>query len=91
MSEIRIKWDEGDGYITTTEKGTGDAEVPFSSIANEGIDRTNVVSVTTKEGVTRSIKVNQIGLRETFNTSDVGEFVCSDGSTFNVLKDGVQQ
>ena len=74
MSEIKIKWDEGDGYITTTEKGTGDAEVPFASIANEGIDR---------------IKVNQIGLRETFNSADVGEFVCADGSTFNVLKDGV--
>ena len=85
MSEIRIKWDEGDGYITTTEKGTGDAEVSFASIANEGIDRTNVVSVTTKEGVTRSIQVNQIGLRETFDTTDVGAFTCTDG-TFNVLK-----
>lgn len=85
MSEIRIKWDEGDGYITTIGSGTGDAEVPFASIANEGIDRTNVVSVTTKEGVTRSIKVNQIGLRETFDTTDVGAFVCTDG-TFNVLK-----
>lgn len=85
MSEIRIKWNEGDGYIATIGSGAGDAEVPFASVANEGIDRTNVVSVTTKEGVIRTIKVNQIGLRETFDTTDIGAFVCTDG-TFNVLK-----
>lgn len=85
MSEIKIKWNEGDGYITTTENGSGDASVPFSSIANEGIDRQNIINVTTKEGVTRSIKVNQIGLRETFDTTDDGAFICSDGS-LNVLK-----
>lgn len=86
MSEIKIKWDEGDGYITTTGNGSGNAEVPFSSIANEGIDRTNTVTVTTKEGVMKNIKVNQIGLRELFNTTDAGAFVCAEDGTFNVLK-----
>lgn len=87
--EKKIKWNEGDGYIVTIQGGSGDASLPFSSIANEGIDRERIVNVVSKEGIACNVNVKQIGLREVFTTSDSGAFVCSDGGTFNVLKDGV--
>lgn len=84
MSKL-IKWNEGEGHIITSEGGSGDASLPFSSIANEGIDRSQEVSITTKEGVAASVTVRQIGLREVFNAEDSG-FLLADGGTFNVMK-----
>lgn len=81
----QIKWNEGEGYIITSEGGSGDAPVPFSSIANIGIDREQEVTVSTKEGVEATIMVKQTGLREVFNAKD-GGFILANGGTFNVLK-----
>lgn len=90
MSEKKLKWNEGDGYITTVGSGSGDMSVPFSSTPNEGIDREREVYVITKENLSKSVTVRQLGLREVLVGRGDDTFVCADGRTFNVLKDGVQ-
>jgi hypothetical protein len=37
--ETKIKWNEGEGHITTIYDGNGNDEVIVSSNTNEGIDR----------------------------------------------------
>ena len=37
--ETKIKWNEGDGYITATYEGSGSGSASISSDVNEGIDR----------------------------------------------------
>lgn len=82
--ETLIKWNEGDGNIVATYNGSGDGTITFSSdVANEGIDRSQEVQVAT-DNINVSVTVNQIGLREIFNTTD--GFTLADGGTFNVLK-----
>ena len=91
MSEKKLKWNEGDGYITTVAGGSGDMAVPFSSVANDGIDRERIVHVITRKNIVRSVTVRQPGLREILVGRGDDTFLCADGGTFNVLKDGVQQ
>lgn len=82
--ETLIKWNEGDGNIVAVYNGSGDGTITFSSdVANEGIDRSQEVQVT-NDNINVSVIVNQIGLREIFNTAD--GFTLADGGTFNVLK-----
>lgn len=82
--ETLIKWNEGDGNIVAVYNGSGDGTITFSSdVANEGIDRSQEVQVAT-DNINVSVTINQIGLREIFNTTD--SFTLADGGTFNVLK-----
>ena len=86
--ETKIKWNEGDGYITATYEGSGSGSASISSDVNEGIDREQSIKVeTTDKSKSASILVQQEGLREVFAPSD-GLFVLADGGTFNVLKVG---
>lgn len=85
--ETKIKWNEGDGYITATYEGSGSGSASISSDVNEGIDREQSIKVeTTDKSVSATLVVSQEGLREVLTPSD-GEFVLADGGTFNVLKD----
>lgn len=89
--ETKIKWNEGDGYITATYEGSGNGSASISSDVNEGIDRTQSVKVeTTDKSVSAELMVSQVGLREVFEPSD-GLFVLADGGTYNVLKIGGEQ
>lgn len=84
--ETKIKWNEGDGYITATYEGSGSGSASISSDVNEGIDREQSVKVeTTDKSLSAELVVSQVGLREVFEPSD-GGFVLKDGGTFNVLK-----
>lgn len=88
MAETKIKWNEGEGYITASYEGSGNGSASISSDVNEGIDREQSIKVeTTAEGEPKSenILIKQVGLREVFTPTDE-EFVLADGGTFNVLK-----
>jgi hypothetical protein len=86
--EKKIKWNEGEGYITATYEGSGSGSASISSDVNEGIDREQSIKVeTTDKSVSATLLVSQEGLREVFEPSD-GLFVLADGGTFNVLKMG---
>lgn len=88
MEETKIKWNEGEGYITATYEGSGSGSASISSDVNEGIDREQSIKVeTTDKSVSATLVVSQEGLREVFEPSD-GLFVLADGGTFNVLKVG---
>ena len=88
--ETKIKWNEGEGYITATYKGSGSGSASISSDVNEGIDREQSIKVeTTDKSVSATLMVSQEGLREVFEPSD-GGFVLSDGGTFNTLKNELQ-
>lgn len=89
--ETKIKWNEGDGYITATYEGSGSGSASISSDVNEGIDREQSIKVeTTDKSVSATLVVSQEGLREVFAPSD-GDFILADGGTFNVLKGETQQ
>ena len=84
--ETKIKWNEGEGYITATYEGSGNGSASISSDVNEGIDREQSIKVeTTDKSVSATLVVSQEGLREVFFPSD-GNFVLADGGTYNVLK-----
>jgi hypothetical protein len=88
MAETKIKWNEGEGYITASYEGSGNGSASISSDVNEGIDREQSIKVETTNGndpKSENVLVKQVGLREVFEPSD-GEFVLADGGTFNVLK-----
>lgn len=88
MASTVKQWTDGDS-VTFAYNGDGDGSVSVASDVNEGIDRSITIQVETTAGspeVTQAVTINQIGLREVFNTSD-GPFLLSDNSTFNVLKE----
>ena len=85
--ETKIKWNEGEGYITATYEGSGSGFASISSDVNEGIDREQSIKVeTTDKSVSATLMVSQEGLREVFEPLD-GGLVLADSGTFNVLKD----
>ena len=87
--ETKIKWNEGDGYITATYEGSGNGSASISSDENEGIDREQPITVETTYGnnpKSESVNVRQLGKREVLLPSD-GDFILADGGTFNVLKE----
>lgn len=72
--------------ITMAGSGIGSAAVTVSAEVNEGIDEVTDFTITTTNGqVSRNVRVSRKGKREVFDT-----FILADGSTFNVLKDGIQ-
>lgn len=84
--ETKIKWNEGEGYITATYEGSGNGSASISSDVNEGIDREQSIKVETiDKSVSATLLVSQEGLREVFAPSD-GDLILADGGTFNVLK-----
>lgn len=86
--ESKIKWNEGEGYITATYEGSGSGSASISSDVNEGIDREQSITIETTKGNNQKselVIVTQIGKREVFVLSD-GDFILADGKTFNVLK-----
>jgi hypothetical protein len=85
--ETKIKWNEGEGYITATYEGSGNGSASISSDVNEGIDREQSIKVeTTDKSVSATLVVSQEGLREEFVTSDGKVFMTADGEVFGVLK-----
>lgn len=89
--ETKIKWNEGEGYITATYEGSGNGSASISSDVNEGIDREQSIKVeTTDKSVSATLVVSQEGLREIFEPSD-GLFILADGGTYNVLKIGAEE
>lgn len=88
MVEKKIKWNEGEGYITTAYDGSGNGSASISTDANEGVDREQSVLVETTYGEPKdseSVLIRQAGLREVFGVSD-GAFLLKNGGTFNILK-----
>ena len=72
--------------VTMKGSGIGSTIVTVEAGVNEGIDEVvNFTITTTDKQVSRNVKVNRKGKREVFDA-----FKLSDGSTFNVLKDGIQ-
>lgn len=72
--------------VTMKGSGIGTATVTVEAGVNEDIDETiDFIIATTDKKISRNVKVNRKGKREVFDT-----FLLSDGSTFNVLKDGIQ-
>ena len=86
--ETKIKWNEGEGYITATYEGSGNGSASISSDVNEGIDRVQSITVETTQGTGKKsvdVSVKQNGMREVFLASD-GDFILADGGTYNTLK-----
>lgn len=86
--ETKIKWNEGEGYITATYEGSGNGSASIASDVNEGIDREQTITVETTAGNNPKVvgvNVKQLGMREVFMGSD-GDFLLADGGNFNVLK-----
>ena len=71
--------------MTIDYSGDGNGTISIASDENEGIDREQTLSVKNGRGLSADLTVRQEGLREPFNASD-GNFLLSDGDTFNVLK-----
>lgn len=88
MATSTIKWNEGDGNIVATYKGSGDGPISLTSdTPNEGIDREQEITIqTTDKSKSVNVLVKQEGLREIFATTD--GYILADGGTFNVLKVG---
>ena len=88
--ETKIKWNIGDGNIVATYSGSGNAPIDIASdVANEGIDREQVIQVATADKSTSvDVVVRQTGLRQL--VSDSNRYVLCDknGARFAVLKVG---
>lgn len=87
--DTKIKWNDGEGYITATYEGSGDGSAIISSDINEGIDRVQTLTVQTTNGlVEEKVLVSQEGLRQPFGLSGGGVFRIKGGGRFGVLKVG---
>lgn len=85
MATTSKQWNEGEGALTITYTGNGNGTISFSSVLNEGCDRTMTVTASNSHGNSVVVSITQIGLRQPFSGSD-GRFILSGGGTFNVLK-----
>jgi hypothetical protein len=85
MAELVKPWNDG-GSLSVAYEGDGDGSAVFSSDVAEGLDREMIV-VFRDGGRTVAVerKVLQVGMREMFVPND-GDFVPSEGGSFNVLK-----
>lgn len=82
----KIKWEEGEGYITIVYDGKGNSTASVTSDINVGIDRAqSVVLEATNKAASATVTIEQEGMREIFKPAN-GEFVIANGGTFNVLK-----
>lgn len=85
MAELVKPWNDG-GSLSVTYDGDRDGSAIFSSDIAEGLDREmQVLFVDQSRVAVVERVVRQEGMREMFIPSD-GEFILSDGGTFNVLK-----
>ena len=85
--ETKIKWNQGEGFITATYQGSGDGSASISSDVNEGIDREQNIKVeTTNKLLSETVTVKQEGLRQRFITADGKVFCVANGGRFGVLK-----
>jgi hypothetical protein len=79
-----LLWSDG-----TNEKIAFDVTNDYVSISTEpceGVDRSIVATFKTSDGkASAKLTVNQTGKREVFAAAN-GEFLLSDGGSFNVLK-----
>lgn len=74
-----------DGITLDKNGGSGNTTVTVTSTVNEGLDTAVTFRVSVDEDVYSDITVNREGRREIFTNND---FVLSDGTTFNVIKEG---
>jgi len=74
--------------ITMQGSGSGDSAVIVSADVNEGIDYNESFRIGVNASLYRDVVVTRQGKREIFTDND---FLLVDGSTFNVLKNGIQQ
>ena len=89
MMELKKQWNDGSGdSLTATYQGEKKGVATFSSVTNEGIDRKMPVYFKYGGHTIVERTVIQEGKRETYDCID-GEYICSDGLTYNVLKDGL--
>lgn len=79
---------EKNGIIVSPSSGSGDSTITFSAEVNEGIDYYEIFTISTPQKLQQDIKVTRLGRREVFTCTD-GDFILSDGGTFNVLKNGL--
>lgn len=85
--ESKIKWNEGEGYITATYEGSGDGSAIIISDVNEGIDREQTLKVeTTDKSASANVLVIQEGRRQPIGLKDGGVFRVNGGGRFGVLK-----
>ena len=85
--ESKIKWNEGEGYITATYEGRGDGSAIIISDANEGIDREQTLKVeTTDKSISANVLVIQEGRRQPIDLKGGGVFRLNNGGRFGVLK-----
>lgn len=71
--------------VTMKGSGIGSTSVTVEAEVNEGVDEEVLFAITTTDKqISRNVKVNRKGKREVFDA-----FNLSDGSTFNVLKNGI--
>lgn len=85
--DTKIKWNDGEGYITATYEGSGDGSAIISSDINEGIDRVQTLTVQTTNGlVEEKVLVSQEGIRQPIGLSGGGIFRLANGGRFGVLK-----
>lgn len=71
--------------VSVSFTGSGDGVITVSSDPCEGCDRELALSVSAAGADSVTLTVSQRGRREAFSPSD-GEFLLSDGGTFNTLK-----
>lgn len=85
MAELVKPWNDG-GSLTVTYDGDRDGSAVFSSDTAEGLDRDLMVSFSdSRKSVVVDRLVRQAGKREVLMAAD-GDFLLTDGGTFNVLK-----
>lgn len=82
-----LPWSDGDGNITLSYTGEGNATVSVSSVRNEGLDRTRVLHVVTgSDDVSADVTVTQPGMREPYECADGDIYVCADGQIYGAIK-----
>lgn len=85
MAELVKPWNDGSS-LTVTYDGDRDGSAVFSSDTAEGLDRDLMVSFSdSRKSVVVDRLVRQAGKREVLMAAD-GDFLLTDGGTFNVLK-----
>lgn len=81
-----VNWNEGEGTITLAYNGEGDGTISVTSSRNEQLDRQQTLTVrNTRFGISRSITVKQVGLREPYECVGDGNYECTDG-VYGLLK-----
>lgn len=74
------------GITLDVSGGTGNSSVTATSVVNEGLDTSATFRIGVDQDTYVDLTVNSEGRREVFSD----DFVLSDGSTFNVIKQGKQ-